>query len=163
MQIGLLPFDASDETPDATATASASDMRGALAPGRRKDYVLAGKATITLESGTTGKRFTYRVTASKPQRPGDWPVYFVGLLTGPNNETDYRYLGTIFADGFRITRKSAYAPSTPSVVAFAWFARHWEDARVQVWHEGTCGKCGRTLTVPESIASGLGPICAAAA
>jgi hypothetical protein len=26
-------------------------------------------------------------------------------------------------------------------------------------HEGRCGRCGRTLTVPESIDSGFGPEC----
>jgi hypothetical protein len=30
---------------------------------------------------------------------------------------------------------------------------------VEVWHEGTCGKCGRALTVPSSIENGLGPEC----
>jgi hypothetical protein len=29
-----------------------------------------------------------------------------------------------------------------------------------VWHEGRCGRCGRKLTVPESIESGFGPECA---
>jgi hypothetical protein len=30
---------------------------------------------------------------------------------------------------------------------------------IEVWHEGKCGKCGRTLTVPSSIESGIGPEC----
>jgi hypothetical protein len=30
---------------------------------------------------------------------------------------------------------------------------------MELWHEGRCGKCGRALTVPESIESGLGPVC----
>lgn len=30
---------------------------------------------------------------------------------------------------------------------------------LEVWHEGRCGRCGRALTVPESIASGIGPVC----
>jgi hypothetical protein len=29
-----------------------------------------------------------------------------------------------------------------------------------VYHEGRCGACGRRLTTPESISSGLGPVCA---
>jgi hypothetical protein len=33
-------------------------------------------------------------------------------------------------------------------------------AELEVWHQGSCGKCGRPLTVPESIASGIGPVCA---
>ena len=39
-----------------------------------------------------------------------------------------------------------------------WYASKAET--VQVWHEGRCGKCGRKLTVPESLTSGLGPECA---
>ena len=31
---------------------------------------------------------------------------------------------------------------------------------VEVWHEGICGRCGRKLTVPESVERGLGPECA---
>ena len=27
------------------------------------------------------------------------------------------------------------------------------------WHEGRCGRCGRKLTVPESIEAGYGPEC----
>ena len=27
---------------------------------------------------------------------------------------------------------------------------------IEIWHEGKCGKCGRTLTVPDSIINGLG-------
>lgn len=30
---------------------------------------------------------------------------------------------------------------------------------VEIWHEGKCGRCGRQLTVPESIESGFGPEC----
>lgn len=32
--------------------------------------------------------------------------------------------------------------------------------KVEVWHEGKCCRCGRKLTVPESIESGIGPECA---
>ena len=30
---------------------------------------------------------------------------------------------------------------------------------VKVFHSGKCGKCGKKLTTPESIKSGLGPYC----
>jgi hypothetical protein len=32
-------------------------------------------------------------------------------------------------------------------------------ATLEFWHEGRCGRCGRRLTVPDSIASGYGPEC----
>lgn len=136
-----------------------SDMRGLLAPATRKAYTLAGKAIITVRSTSTGNRFTYKVSQADP-KPGQAPVWFVSLLNGADNTSDYVYLGTMFGDTFRTTRKSAVAADAPSAVAFAWFVRHFEDARVEVWHEGTCGRCGRKLTVPESITQGLGPECA---
>jgi hypothetical protein len=30
---------------------------------------------------------------------------------------------------------------------------------LEVWHEGRCGRCGRALTVPESVERGIGPEC----
>jgi hypothetical protein len=33
-------------------------------------------------------------------------------------------------------------------------------AGFDVHHEGKCGRCGRKLTVPESVKSGFGPECA---
>lgn len=157
---------------DAPEVLSDPSMRGQLAPGTRRAYALAGKATVTIRSTATQRRFTYRITMSKPDpnrpqyghsfRP-ERPVWFVGLLNGADNTSDYQYLGTIFPDGFRLTRKSQIASTALSVKAFEFFAKHWEDSRIEVWHEGVCGRCGRALTVPESIASGIGPTCASKA
>lgn len=151
----VIPED--DEVQDASA---AAQMRGILKPGRRRAYVTAGKATVTIRSTATQTRFTYKVEQSKNNRPGQMPVFFVKLLNGADNTADYVYIGTIFAHGFKTTRASRVSETAPSVRAFAWMTRHWEDARIEVWHEGRCGRCGRALTVPESIESGIGPTCA---
>lgn len=154
----LLPeYDAADEF--TIEEAPEASMRGLLMPGARRHFVTAGNAIVTIRSKATGTRFTYKITESDP-KPGQMPVYFVGLLNGSDNTSDYVYMGTLFASGFRTTRKSRIAADAPSAVAFAWFATHFEDGRIEVWHEGRCGRCGRKLTVPESIASGLGPDCA---
>lgn len=120
-------------------------------------YATAGKARITLVSPKTGARFTYRISVK-----GE--VKFVSVLTGSDNDSDFTYLGTIFADGaYRHGRKSSIGPEAPSTKAFAWA---WGALAAgvmptcEIWHEGRCGRCGRSLTVPESIASGLGPECA---
>jgi hypothetical protein len=137
-----------------------TDMRGQLAPGTRSWYVLAGNAIITLQSVKTETRFTYKVRIKETK--GKPSVHFVKVLTGPDNNSSYTYLGTRFSDGdFRVTRKSKISPSAPSALAFSWFNTHMESKAVTVWHEGRCGCCGRRLTVPESIASGIGPICEA--
>ncbi len=134
-----------------------TQSRGALAPGRRRAYALAGHAVITIRSMKTGERFTYKITV--PELKGK-PVWFVKLLIGPENESDYRYIGMLTApEAFRLTAKSFAGPDAPSVVAFSWLSRNWESPLVEVWHEGSCGRCGRRLTVPESIESGIGPTC----
>jgi hypothetical protein len=55
-------------------------------------FAKSGKATLTIESGRTGNHFTYMITLAPDGVP---PLYFVSALTGPNNETDYRYIGIL--------------------------------------------------------------------
>ncbi len=129
-------------------------------PASARTFVFAGKATITLVSLKTGTRFTYKVKRSKTNEN----LFFVLVLIGPDNEMDYHYLGTVFENGqFRVTAKSVISPESPSARAFAWFTKLLNHqtfpASFEVWHEGKCGACGRKLTVPGSIASGLGPEC----
>jgi hypothetical protein len=134
-----------------------------------KLFALAGKATLTIRSKQSGTRFTFKIAQPK-RRPGDTrkPIWFVSLLSGASNESDYRYLGQVYADGRYVHgQKSPVSPDAPSARAFAWFwqaVQHPDGEQalslIEVWHEGCCGRCGRKLTVPESIASGFGPECA---
>jgi hypothetical protein len=126
-----------------------------------RQFALAGNARLTLVSRATGTRFTYRV-----RRPEEGKPWFVQVLTGPDNESSYTFFGTIFADGaFRHSPRASIRPEAPSAGAFTWF---WQvlakdgplPAGIEVHHEGRCGRCGRALTVPESIESGFGPECA---
>jgi len=124
-----------------------------------REFLLAGKSTFTLVSTKTGSRFTYRVKRAK----GESRPWFVGLLTGPDNTSSYSYLGCIWGSRYSHGRKSRVGSDAISVKAFDWFLRHLDhDALdlVEFWHEGRCGRCGRKLTVPESIEAGIGPECA---
>ncbi len=156
------------ESTEAKDDIMARSMRGLLAPGKRQAYCLAGRAVVTIKSITTGTRFTLRIKRD----PDKKPLWFVSLLTGPENDSDYQYMGIITPKGsgytpgvttyfnFRVTAKSRIGVTAPSMLAASFLATHFEDPRMEVWHEGRCGRCGRTLTVPESIASGIGPTCA---
>jgi hypothetical protein len=126
-------------------------------------FMTSGNATVTLVSTRTGTRFTYKVRAAD-----DGDVFFVSLLGGPDNESDYRYLGRIARGVFWAGRKTPkpgdVGKDAPSSLAFRWA---WERLAkgilldtLEIWHEGRCGRCNRKLTVPSSIASGLGPECA---
>jgi hypothetical protein len=139
-------------------------MSGQLAPEYRRDYILGGNATVTLVSKRTGDRFTFRVSESKPrvgEPAGKKPVHFVNVLTGPDNRRDYSFLGTIFPDGgYRRSMKSQIGPDAPSAKAWEWTWNNLDADQVEVWHEGSCSRCGRALTDPASIERGLGPVCA---
>lgn len=126
-------------------------------------FLLAGNARLTVVSQATEVRFTFRV-----RRPAGDKPWFVQVLTGSDNEGDYTFFGTIFTDWtFRHSPRAAIGPDAPSAKAFAWLWRHLSNPiletvpkGVDLHHEGRCGRCGRALTVPESIESGFGPECA---
>jgi len=130
-------------------------------------FIMAGNAYFTVRSIKTGTRYTYRVSRAKNDNPryaNSGETFFVALLTGPQNETDYSYMGIIRNREFRTTGKSRYNERTLPVQAFrwvlGWLQRDAFPPQTELWHEGRCGRCGRKLTVPESIEAGIGPECA---
>lgn len=131
-----------------------------------KAFALAGNAILTLESLKTGAHFTYKIRAGKPanERNAHLPttVWFVDLLTnGSADEGTFHYLGMIRDGKFAWTKATNGRQSSPSFKAFNFFFKSTElHPELVVRHEGRCGRCGRTLTVPESIDRGIGPECA---
>lgn len=122
-------------------------------------FVLAGNSRFTLRSAVSGERFTFKVSESRDGR-----LYFVSLLSRSSDL--FIYCGVINRHDyeFRFTRGSKVSTDAPSMIAFQWFwgwllRRQIKDT-LEFWHEGSCGRCGRALTVPESIIRGLGPTCA---
>lgn len=125
-------------------------------------FLYAGDAIFTIQSGKSGTHFTYNVEKSKPSPQYPKPIWFVGVLTGPDNMHDYTYMGTLKENGDVYT-KDRQPP--PSMVAFIWFLRQLHSGPtlpsiVKFNHMGRCGRCKRQLTTPESVESGIGPECA---
>lgn len=153
----------------AAAPQDESALRGRLTdPAAIRAFVTAGHATLTIVSVATGGRFTFKFDQPDDANGGRPKPTFVKLLRGPDNTGDYQYCGAVFPDHpgeLRARSKSPLGDQTPSIKALRWFLRVLEVrpdrlAEVEVWHEGRCGRCGRKLTVPSSIASGFGPECA---
>jgi hypothetical protein len=123
-------------------------------------FVKAGKALFTIQNNDTAGRFTFKV--KRFDKAEDKEIWFVSVLNGPDNYSNYRYVGTIFGSDFRHTKKSI-SKDSPAYKAFAWFNKRMNKnslpENVKVYHEGRCGRCGRKLTVPESITAGYGPEC----
>ena len=68
-------------------------------------FILAGNALFTVENTATGNRFTFKV-----RKPDDDKPHFVSVLTGPDNEHDYAFLGTVFT---RAPTTTGGAPALP--------------------------------------------------
>jgi hypothetical protein len=130
-------------------------------------FALAGNALLTLKSLKSGQHFTYKVQQAKADPMGTkafvGETWFVKVLCdGSADEGEFAYLGMIRNGRFTLTRASKAGESAPSVKAFEFFMRMPVlHPQMEIRHEGKCGKCGRTLTVPESIDLGIGPECRA--
>ncbi len=154
-----------------------------LAPGAQRAWLLAGNAIFTLVSNRTGARYTYKIQKDKLTTER-YHRYHVKLLTGSDNEGSFSYLGVLrqqmrkVPDGpfeiemevhqFFRSKRSEYAEDSTPIVTFRWmWARLSRDQSLSLaiaegatlLHAGRCGRCGRRLTVPESIESGYGPEC----
>ncbi len=153
-------------------TAVSEDRRGQLSDwGTVAEFLFGGRAVFTLRSLKTGARFTYRVKAKRADLAvgavGEAVTYFVETLRGPDNTTDYRYLGVLRRPGtLWFTAASQQRRDAASSAALVWFLERLRTGRagtlgktLEFWHEGRCCRCGRALTVPESVADGVGPEC----
>lgn len=134
-------------------------------PAEALTFMLAGKAVVTLKSARTGRHFTFKLRAI-PQ-PSDWMTHFVSLRTGGPGEKIFGYMGYLnksheFQLGKPHKVKVLSTDMSVSALryALAYLAKNEMPPNCEIWHEGACGRCGRRLTVPASIASGLGPECA---
>lgn len=143
MMTMTLPF---DRTAPAAAAAPAK-----IATVHARRFILAGQALFTLVSNLTGKHYTYEVRSTDPERTS----FTVAVRAGD----DFLTVGVLAAGEFVADGKG------PAAKAFAWYWRQLSADgpkldQVELMHAGRCGRCGRELTHPESILTGLGPICA---
>ncbi len=138
-----------------------------LKPGNLKQqdalkFMLGGNALFTVKDIVTEKRFTYKVLVDSKNE--DQLKVFV--MNGTDNTKNYWHFGHIvFDSGMPVFR--VYSIHNRDKEYTKWFERILLNLsiervmpQIEMWHEGRCCRCGRVLTVPESIASGIGPECA---
>lgn len=139
-----------------------------------RSFLTAGNALFTLVSKATGARKTFLVEQAPHNDEHRKAGFFVKLLVGPDNGSDYRYLGFMYEgtanDHLRFKRNGNNF-GNEACGAFEWMITqlNWRDDGdveahfglvAEFWHSGRCARCGRTLTDPHSIETGLGPVCA---
>lgn len=130
-------------------------------------FLTGGHAIFTL-TNPAGEYYTYRITEPKDFNDS-YPVWFVSLLTGPNNTQDYTYLGIMRKDRdsgalfITTTAKSKFDKDSKPVKVVQWALKKIQEGQFpegyKAEHIGRCAVCGRPLTTPASLESGIGPIC----
>lgn len=128
----------------------------ALAISNPENKQLKG-APFTVRSKRSGADFTYKF---KQAVFNDQPYLHVYI------EVEYlkfRYLGW-YRDG-NLVRKGATI-DTPAAKGIAWILSKLKaqafdavEAQADLFHMGSCAKCGKPLTDATSIEIGIGPIC----
>jgi len=139
-----------------------------LAPEAVRSFISAGRALVTVLNTDTEGRHTYKVTApgKTAEARANAEICFVSVLTGPENTSHYTYIGVLIRKSgrFTSTAKSVLPSSDVRVKGFAWLTRNIDNLgrfeNVEIRHHNHCGRCNRLLTVPESVDTGLGKICA---
>lgn len=123
------------------------------------NFLLAGKAVVTVKSGATGNHLTYQVRQWKKAKHGT--MHFISVRTG----NDYAKIGVV-RDRTDLNLGGAKCDlpyEDARVRGFRYVFDHLRQRQMppkaEIWHEGTCGRCNRALTDPESIARGIGPEC----
>ena len=128
-----------------------------------KRFMLAGRAYFTVKSHKTGKHMTFRV--NKPGRKADIDVYFVSV----REDAGYVYIGLInakthnfYSAKYKPGRKIPALGALPvQVFSYVWRGLQVEilPPQTELLHSNRCGRCGRPLTHPDSIKTGIGPEC----
>lgn len=118
-------------------------------------FMFAGKSVFTFINTKTGNRFTYKIKNAKNSN-----IFFVSVLTNPDV---YSYIGICVEGNYNHGKKSNISKDAQSVKVFEYILNKLKSDNlpdfIEVWHEGFCGKCGKRLTVPSSILTGIGPDC----
>lgn len=130
-----------------------NELRG----NQLRDFVFAGNALFTITNTLTNNHVTFKVKKHKEEDV--WFVYTLGQYG------HYDFIGTCFSDKkYKHSKNSQISPKDKKVAVFNWFLDKFfnnqdKHPMVKVYHHGRCGACHKKLTTPQSIKSGIGPIC----
>lgn len=120
-----------------------------------------GKITIT--NPKTGNHRTFRIRTQADSANFAPGQRIVSLLTGPDNQEDYRGFGFVTEEGRILVWRKKRGNGKPS--EFDIFARmltepeRYEAEGVTYQFSTRCRRCNHELTDPTSISLGIGPVC----
>lgn len=126
-------------------------------------HISTHNGKLTVRSTATGEHRTFEFRTQPDDAKFAPGRCIVSLLIGSNNQADYK--GFAFLDRGETLRVSVWKKHRGT--QYEALARmleqldvHEQAGRVTLHFETCCRKCNRPLTTPESVESGIGPVCA---
>ncbi len=124
----------------------------------------------TIESKSTGEHRTFWVRTQAPDAEFAPGQRLVMLLTGSQNDdlSCYTAFGFVGESGIRVfpsklrdglTRWAQFADLLWTLALDGAFSK-WADKGFTIMVEKRCVRCDRVLTEPNSLRTGIGPVCA---
>lgn len=127
-------------------------------------YITGGKGKFRLKSTRSNKEFTYKiscVTNKWNERYNENIFYVSSVIPGSN-----RFLGIYNLEDNKYihSKKSLIKFDSLEVKGFKWLIHQFDiddifPEEMEFYHMGICSCCGKSLTTPESIKMGIGPVC----
>lgn len=131
------------------------------APLQGYQSLLTHNGKFTVKSLRTGDHRTFQVRTQPNDAKFAPGRRVLSLLTGSDNENNYT--GFAFVDDHGIHVYSKYGEGSvyrKYAEMLEKLQEHITEGRIEVMASTTCRVCNRTLTEPESVKSGIGPVCA---
>lgn len=120
-------------------------------------YIFSGNSVFTLKSRKSNDHITFKVKRKNYAED----VFYVSVLS-----TTSVYIGYVSCNRFsgsKSVSRDVQEKFSKEIYVFKWLLRELGreslHESLEIWHDGKCGRCRRTLTHPDSISSGLGPEC----
>lgn len=128
------------------------------------DYIMGGNSLFT--AAWKGTRFTFKIL-ERANENAEGTYFRVSVLNGPDNVSNYRPIADIRdVNGMpkiELIKKTVHYVESFEFIKKIYYSLLFTDFKsidgCEIWHNGRCSRCGRLLTVPESIAKGIGPEC----
>jgi hypothetical protein len=122
---------------------------------------------FTMRNRRSGEHRTFEIKTQDKEAKFAPGKRVVAILTGPDNTSDYTGFGFVEDDGIVVWKSKRgigeksvfekYAIVLWSLAVDAGFSPFAETYELMM--EGTCAVCNRVLTEPESLITGIGPVC----
>jgi len=118
---------------------------------------------VTIKNPATGKHRTFRIRTQPEDSRFAPGKRVVSLRVGGHSDADWKgWTGFAFVDAdgqIKVWRKKQNG-NWPVYARMLEYPETFESKGAEYQFEGHCRRCNRELTNPNSIESGIGPVCA---